>query len=153
MTDLAAVLSEMQFFEGLSQEHLGAIADCATAVEFGIGEMLFEEDGVADGWFIIIEGAVALELSVPGRGNHVIQTVHNGDVTGWSWLFPPYRWVFGAQALDPTQAIRFDAESLRQKQEADCNLGYELMSRFANVLAGRLQATRLQLLDVYGNRT
>ncbi len=152
MTHLRQTLSTMSFFEGLSEKHLDAIAECASEVAFDAGAMIFEEEGVADAWFIITDGAVALELEVPGRGHHVIQTVHDGEVTGWSWLFPPYRWVFGAQALDPTQAIRFDADSLRVKQEADCTLGYELMSRFANVLASRLEATRLQLLDVYGNR-
>ena len=152
MTELKEVLAGMAFFEGISEEHLDAIATCASEVRFDAGTMLFEEDDVADAWYLITDGAVALELEVPGRGHHVIQTVHDGDVTGWSWLFPPYRWVFGAQALDPTRAIRFDAEALRKKQEADCTLGFELYSRFANVLAGRLQATRLQLLDVYGNR-
>ncbi len=152
MTDMAQLLSEMSFFEGLSEAHLDAIADCASGVELDAGTTLFEEGNSADGCFIVIEGAVAIELTIPGRGHHVIQTVHDGEVIGWSWLFPPYRWAFGAQVLEPTRAIRFDAASLRQKQETDSTLGYELMSRFANVLVSRLEATRLQLLDVYGNR-
>ena len=49
------------------------------------------------------------------------------------------------------RAIAFDGACLRGKCEADHELGYELMQRFAPVLVERLQATRLQLLDVYGN--
>ncbi len=78
------------------------------------------------------------------------QTVAEGDVLGWSWLFPPYRWVFDAQALELTRALVFDGTCLRGKCEDDHNLGYELMKRFAHVVVQRLQATRLQLLDVYG---
>ena len=47
-------------------------------------------------------GDVALEIVVPGRGPHVVETLHTGEVLGWSWLFPPYRWTFDAQALTTT---------------------------------------------------
>jgi hypothetical protein len=33
----------------------------------------------------------------------------------------------------------------------DHDFGYELMMRFATVMIARLQAARLQLLDVYGD--
>ena len=46
--------------------------------------------------------------------------------------------------------IAFDGACLRGKCEADHELGYQLMSRFAADMIERLQATRLQLLDVYG---
>jgi hypothetical protein len=39
---------------------------------------------------------------------------------------------------------------LRKKCEEDHDLGYELMKRFSAVMIQRLQATRLQLLDLYG---
>jgi len=63
---------------------------------------------------------------------------------------PPYRWGFDAKALDMVRAIALDATCLRGKCEADHDLGYEMMKRFMPVLVHRLQATRLQLLDVYG---
>ena len=76
-----------------------------------------------------------------------------GEVFGWSWLFPPYRWHFDVQALDLTRALVFDGQCLRAKCEADHDLGYALMQRFAQVIVQRLQATRLQLLDLYGVHT
>jgi hypothetical protein len=47
--------------------------------------------------------------------------------------------------------VRFDAVQLRAAWEADCALGYEMMKRFAEVMTSRLKATRLQLVDFYGN--
>jgi hypothetical protein len=47
--------------------------------------------------------------------------------------------------------VAFDGACLRGKCENDHELGYELMRRFAAVLIERLQATRFQLLDVYGH--
>jgi hypothetical protein len=49
--------------------------------------------------------------------------------------------------------VLFDGTCLRDKAESDHDLGYELMKRFAARMVERLQATRLQLLDVYGHGT
>ena len=70
---------------------------------------------------------------------------------GWSWLFPPYRWHLDAIAREPVAAVAFDAACLRAKCDEDHELGYQLMRRFAALMLGRLAATRLQLLDVYGH--
>ena len=67
-----------------------------------------------------------------------------------SWLVPPYRWTNDAKAIELTRAIAMDATCLRQKCEGDHDLGYEMMKRFMPILIQRLQATRLQILDVYG---
>ena len=80
----------------------------------------------------------------------MIQSREAGEVTGWSWLIPPYRWHFDARAMDLTRAIALDGKCLREKFEKDHDLGYELMKRFALVIAERLDATRFQLMDVYG---
>ncbi len=79
----------------------------------------------------------------------VIETIEAGEVLGWSWLFPPYRWHFNARALEPIRAIMLDGVCLREKGEIDHDLGYELVKRMAHILIERLQSTRLQLLDVY----
>lgn len=68
---------------------------------------------------------------------------------GWSWVAPPYRWHFEARTLLETNALVLDASWLRSKWKEDHDFGYEMMKRFANVIATRLDATRLQLLDMY----
>ena len=95
---------------------------------------------------------MALEVYVPGRGAVVIQTVEEGDRVGWSWLFPPHVWKYDAKSLELTRALALDGKCLRAKCEADPRLGYELMKRVSRVMTERLEATRLQLIDVYGTR-
>lgn len=148
---LVKTLAGQAFFKGLSEEHLADLAALATEIEVAAGDLIFEEGGYADSAYAIVEGAVALELNISHRAHHIVQTLHAGELLGWSWLFPPHRWSFSALALDPTDLIRFDAEQLRAKQEADCALGYEMMKRFAHVMTSRLAATRLQLVDFYGH--
>jgi len=82
-----------------------------------------------------------------------IQTVGENEIVGASWLVSPYRWGFDAKALELTRAISLDAACLRGKCEEDHDLGYEMMKRFMPILIQRLQATRLQILDVYGTRS
>jgi CRP-like cAMP-binding protein len=144
------VLGEQAFLKGLSPAHLMAIAECAHPVTFASGKYVFHEGDPANHFYILTYGQVSLELYVPGRGSHVIQTVEKDEVLGWSWLFPPYRWHFDGRALTVVRAIDFNGMCLRAKCDADHDLGYDLMQRFAQTMMSRLQATRLQLLDVYG---
>jgi CRP/FNR family transcriptional regulator, cyclic AMP receptor protein len=99
---------------------------------------------------VIRHGAVGLDIHVPAREPVTIETLHGGDLLGWSWLFPPYKWSFDGRAVEDTSAISLDGACLRGKCDDDHELGYELMKRFAQVIVERLQATRLRLLDVYG---
>ena len=147
---LEYVLGDQTFLKGLSPAHLVAIAECAHPVTFASGEYVFHEGDPANHFYIITYGQVSLELHVPGLGSRVIQTVEKDEVLGWSWLFPPYRWHFDGRALTMIRAIDFNGLCLRGKCDADHDLGYALMQRFAQTMMARLQATRLQLLDVYG---
>ena len=114
------------------------------------GQYLFREDDPADWFYLIRHGRVALAVMMPGRGSITFQTVGVGEIVGVSWLVPPYRWTYDAKAIELTRAIAMDAGCLRGKCEQDHDLGYEVMKRFVPILVERLQATRLQILDVYG---
>jgi len=151
MQTLDELIAAAPLFDGLSPAHLSLIAGCGVNEHFAVHAQLFREGTPADRFFLIREGAVALEVDSPGRGPLIIETLHSGDVVGWSWLFEPYRWQFDARAQEPTRVVRFDGACLRGKCEADHELGYQLMRRFAASLIERLQATRMQLLDVYGH--
>lgn len=144
-------MAEHPFLKGLPPEHIGLIVGCASNVRFDAGVYIFHEGENADKFYIIRQGRVALELFIPGKGPLTIQTIGEGEVLGWSWLFPPYRWHLDARAVEMTRAIALDGKCLRKKCEEDHGLGYELMMRVAQNFLQRLQAARLQLLDVYGH--
>jgi CRP/FNR family cyclic AMP-dependent transcriptional regulator len=151
MKTLDAIVAESPIFAGLDQAHLELIAGCAQNTGFEAGHYLFREGDQADTFYLVRHGRVLLETFVPGRGPLTIETIDEGDVVGWSWLFAPYRWHYDARALDMVRAVAFDGACLRGKFNDDKSLGYELLMRFSPVMVERLQATRLQLLDVYGS--
>lgn len=144
------LLAAHPFFEGLPAADLELLAGCGHNEHLAAGAVLFEEGGEADRFFVIRRGRVALEVHAPGRPGIVVATLAEGDVVGWSWLFPPYRWQFDARVLDAVDLVVLDGTCLRGKCEDDTDLGYRLMRRFARLTQRRLQSTRLQLLDLYG---
>ena len=150
MQRIDELLDEIDVFRGLADEHVDLIAGCAQNRTFAAGDALMTENEQANTCFAIRHGTVGLETFVPQRGAVTIETLHGGDVLGWSWLFPPYRTMFDARALGVVRAIAFDGACLRAKCDEDPQLGYTLMKRFSEVMVERLQATRLRLLDVYG---
>lgn len=147
------LLAEHPFFSDLPDTDLDLIAGCGRNVHFTTGQTIFEEGGDADVFFVIRQGRVALSVHSPQTGGVTIATVSDGDVLGWSWLFPPYRWHFDAHARTETRAVALDGACLRGKCEDDASLGYRLMRRFVQLTQQRLQETRLQLLDLYGRES
>lgn len=147
---LDEILHSHAFFAGLAQPWLELISGCATNVSFAPDEYLCREEKEADRFYVIRDGRVALQLFVPGRGPLTVQTLEADDIVGYSWLIPPYKWAFDAVALERVRAVALDGKCLRGKCEEDHSLGYELMKRVSHVFLMRLQATRLQLADIYG---
>ena len=142
----AEALSGCPFLHGMSREHLAVLAGTARDVTFPARHRLFEDGGRATRFWLIQSGYVVLDLNVPGQSRTKIDTLGMGELVGWSWLFPPYRWAFGAVAARQTEAFEFDAPAVRACCEADPVLGYDLTQRLARVLAKRLQATRVRLI-------
>ncbi len=149
METLGPLLAKHPFLEGMDADQIKLLVGCASNVRFEAGKYIFREGEDANQFFILRQGRVALEIYSPERGPITVATLGEGDVLGWSWLIPPYNWRFDAKAVEDTRAIALDGKCLRQKCETDCHLGYELLKRFASILEQRLEATRIQLLDIY----
>ena len=146
----AATLAAHPFLRGMSHDHLSVLAGAASDVTFPARHRLFEDGGSATRFWLIQSGHVSLDLQVTGEGPVVIETIRMGELLGWSWLFPPYRWAFGAVAATTVEAFEFDAPAVREACAADPGLGYELNQRITRVLAERLRATRVRLISRSG---
>lgn len=151
MTDLDRLFRNHPFTATMSDDHITTLEGCGVALAlFGPDEKIVREGGKADACFFIDDGDVALEFYVGGAESRTVQTVHGGEIVGWSWLIPPYRGAFDATALTPVTALRVDAVLLREAMERDRLFGYEMMKRFCDVIVRRLAASRIRLIDMYG---
>lgn len=147
---LERLLREHPFFQEFGADDLALLAGCAANERFEAGQSIIREGDSADRFYIVRHGTVAVEMGVPAKGRLTIQTLGDGEILGWSWLVPPYKWAFDARAVTLSRLISLDAKCLRTKLEANYELGYRLLQRFIPVMAGRLTASRLQMLDLYG---
>ena len=147
---IPALVAELPVFAGLGDAFCEQLAGCARNQFYRKDNMLFRSGEAADAFYIIRHGRVSLEHFAPGRGARTFMTVGDGEVLGVSWLIPPYAWNFDARALRDTRVLAFDAICLRQKCDGDPAVGYALMKRLTPILIQRMQAARLQSLDVSG---
>ena len=149
METLERIIAEHQFFAGLEAEYIQLLVGCASNVRFDAGVYLVKEGQEANEFFLIRRGRVAVEIFAPQHKPTIVETLGEGEILGWSWLLPPYQWRFHARAVETTMAIALDGRCLRNKCEANHDLGYELLKRFAKIIERRLEAAHLQILDVY----
>jgi CRP-like cAMP-binding protein len=150
MENIGRTIAAHPFFEGIDQALLSTLSDFASYVKFEPGTYIFKEGDPADAFYLICDGRVALEIFAPERKPITIDTLERGDTLGWSWLLSPFIRKFSAHARTRVHAVALNAKSLRTKCEEDHNLGYEVLTRLAHMIELRLEATRFQLLDVYG---
>jgi len=150
--DIEHLLVGHPFFEGLDQAFLSPIVPIASNVRFEAGTYIFKEGDQANAFYLIRDGKVALEIFAPEHKPIIIDTLEGGDTLGWSWLLSPFLWKFSAHARTGVRAVALDATALRAKCEENRNLGYEVLNRLAQIIERRLEATRFQLLDIYGGR-
>ncbi|MGW2717743.1 cyclic nucleotide-binding domain-containing protein [Streptomyces sp. NPDC001492] len=133
----------------LPAEHRQRLMRIAREVSFPEGTRLFEEGGHADRFWIIRTGTIDLDMRVPGRRAAVIESLGHNELVGWSWLFAPYIWHLGAQAASPLRAYEFDAATVRTICQEDPAFGRTVARWVGEVVADRLQAARVRLLDLY----
>jgi CRP/FNR family cyclic AMP-dependent transcriptional regulator len=149
--DIEQLLSRHPFFQDFSDTARQLIAGCTVNRVFHDGDYIQREGTPADYFYLLRHGTVALEINVPTRKPLVIETLHDGEVLGWSWLAPPYRSRFDARAVGLVRSFAIDGKCLRGKCEEDCQLGYEFYKHFLPVVVDRLTAARLQMIDIYGH--
>ena len=135
------------FLAGMNRKDLALLADCAMVVRFEPGQIIFREGENANRFYLIESGRIALESTGAPAGTVEIETVHTGELLGWSWMFPPYAWHFTARAIEPTVAIFFYGTILRDYCERNHSLGYELFKRMTAVMVKRLEMARKRMLS------
>ena len=146
---LGRVLGEHALLAELAEAHREFLAGCSKNVRFGQGDYLFREGQEASELLLVRRGKVALEVHAPADGVVVLETLHAGDVVGWSTIFPPYRFHHDARAFKDTLVFAIDGACLRRKLEADPSFGFAFTRIMLREAHRRMERLRLQQLDLY----
>ena len=149
--NLATNLRESEYLHGLAEEDLQQLAGAAQLVEFAEGAVIFREGDSAEKSYLIVSGSVSLEICTPGIGCRRISTIGKGQLLGWSPVVDNVQLSATARAITDVTMIGLPKDAVRALCEQSPRFGYLFMKGIAKVLARRLTATRMQLLDVFGN--
>jgi hypothetical protein len=144
-----AALERHSFFRGVAPPLLDLLSSQANDFAIASGQHLGRENQPATRFFALYSGRVALDIPTPNRGPVTVQTISAGEVVGWSWLVPPHQWKFDCRVVQDATGLAWDGAWLRHECHNNHELGLFVLKGLLGVVAARLAATRLQLLDVY----
>jgi CRP/FNR family transcriptional regulator, cyclic AMP receptor protein len=145
---LEDTLAHHPFAQDMNADVLSTIVGCCSNAVYHPGDYIFREGEPADNFYLIRHGLVALEIHVPQGPPIVVETLEAGDIFGWSWLLPPYRWSNDARASEQVRLLKLDGACLRGKMESDHSLGYGIYKRFLPIMARRLASDRLRIVEL-----
>jgi len=150
--ELRSALQTIPWFQEIDPNHFEQLCGVSRLLQVEAGDELFREGDKEEFMYIVLEGRVAIEIYVPGRGRMRIYTAEPMDIVGWSSVTPVVRQrTASARAVLPGRLVAMDAKALRRLCDEDHDLGYVVMRRLANVVASRLLVTRLQLIDMFAH--
>jgi CRP-like cAMP-binding protein len=141
----------IKLLTALPQTQRERLMELAQEVSFAEDSRIFEAGGTADRFWVVRSGAVSLDQQVTPQQRVTVATLGAGDLLGWSWLFPPYKWDFGAEAFSAVRAYEFDAAAVLALSVEDPLLGLSLVRIVAEILALRLATTRSKLMEHYAS--
>ncbi|WP_103502389.1 MULTISPECIES: cyclic nucleotide-binding domain-containing protein [Streptomyces] len=145
---------EKHLLKALTPDQRERLLAVGREAAFPQGTRIFEEQERADRFWVIRSGSVTLDLRLGELSRPMeVATLRTGDMLGWSWLFPPFAWDFGAEALSPVRSIEFDGPRVQRLCDEDPEFGYALLRVVAEILAHRVHRARTRLLDRYAPHT
>jgi len=147
---LLETVSYSDFLRGMPADLVVRLGRIAHARAYEIGEILFSEGTEHPEFHVMVHGHVRLDMFVPRRGRVPILTAGPGDVLAWSALIGNSTMTSTGVALEPVQTVAFHSDELKKLCITEHEIGYHIMRQLASALSRRLLATRLQLLDLFG---
>lgn len=137
------------FLANLSPRVRDKLLALGETCRYAAGQFVFHEGDPALYLFIVESGRVAIEIHIPSKGRRTILTIGPGDVFSWCALVEPRIETGSVRAVEDTVVVGIKGGVLMDLCREDPEFGFELYRALAEVIAGRLTATRLQMLDLF----
>lgn len=153
------VLRSFSFFAGLSHDQLTTLAMASTELTVAPGHLFFYEGGDLDTLYLLLDGSVALSLSVPEKGSRaiiplpsvparefVVSELRPPEIFAWSALVPPYKATSNGRALQRSRVVAINCRELRNGFKDDPAFGYAMLVKVAQIARDRILALHYESL-------
>ena len=140
-------LASFPFFAGLESEHLRFLARHANRRRFAAEHVLHRQGDAASSFYVVCKGCISIEVPAIQGPTLLLQHLGPGQMVGWSWLSPPFRWSFLIRAAEPIEVLEFDGKAVLARCEEDPKFGYETLKRVSALMSERLAHARQRMID------
>lgn len=146
------VLKDCVLFSGLSDSELEKVASSVVEKQYEAGTTIFVPGDDAEELFVLKEGRVAIQMTLPkadGQASRriTVDVVTKNEILGWSAILEPYKYTFTAICMQKTVAQSINGNKLRWLLRDNPKIGYEVMKGLSKVIAAGLNDTRQLLIS------
>lgn len=146
------VLKDCVLFSELSDSELESVVGSAVEKQYEAGATMFSAGENAEDLFVLEEGRVAVQMTLPKTGGQAsrritVDVVTRNEMAGWSAIVEPYKYTFTAICMQKTVALSINGNKLRWLLRDNPKIGYEVMKGLTKVLAAGLNDTRQVLMS------
>lgn len=132
--DKLEAVRSITFFEGLPEEKLAKIAGIAVVKRYNKGEVLFEADIPAHGFYAPVTGRVKIYRTSPSGKEHILHVFGPGEAFGEVPVFEGRTFPAHAQALDPCEALFFPRRDFEEMIRKDPDIAMKMMAMLSQKL-------------------
>lgn len=145
--DVSAQLRQQPFFADLDESVIKELSQCAAPRSLERGDVLFRQGEISDAFYLVTGGEILIEIPAISGPALEIQRLTEGQILGWSWLIPPYKWTFQARAEADTDLLEFDGAAILSHCEDNPAFGYVVLKKFSALMSERLEAARRRMMN------
>ena len=148
------VLKKADLFKSLSDDQLKAIAKLGQDRSFKAGQEIFKQDEKAKTLYVLLDGAVHLIFTLGTEAQEetdlAVETLdQTGSVFGTAALMSPYLYNVTARCSQSTKALAIDSAGFREIIQREPIIGFEVMTKLAQIYFDRLNATRTAITNLF----
>ena len=146
------MISRYPFFADLDNDQINKLANVAEGLTAKTGDYIFHEGDDLCCFYIVVEGAIGVVHEALQKEDQepkedvLFSAIGPGGAFAWSALVPPHRATASTKALSPCWLISFDCKKLLRIFEEDCEFGYRMLIKVAQISRDRLRDTRIESL-------
>jgi thioredoxin reductase (NADPH) len=116
-------------FPKLSEAHIARLASMATRRSVKAGELIYNQGEHGKGLFVLLSGRVDA-VSQTGEGEVRIRVLEPGEFTGEIATLTGHATLASTRALEPSEVLEIDVQTLRRVVQTDPELSEILLSTF-----------------------
>ncbi|MFH2037930.1 MAG: cyclic nucleotide-binding domain-containing protein [Chloroflexota bacterium] len=145
---ISADLSDLLFFNGLTEEELQRLSPFFTHKSFKARQVIFKQDAIAEFLYLLCEGSVVIRFKPDDGPVMKVAQIHTGGVFGWSAAMGNVSYTSSAKCLEDCKTLKISGSDLQKLCNTYPDLGKIISDRLAAVISERWQNRQTQVISL-----